>query len=74
MIGSNTFNILGILGVTAMLAPIPVAAEIVAFDIPVMLIASVGLAALLLSMRKMPRIAGLARLVAYGWYFAALLA
>ena len=74
MVGSNIFNILGILGITAMLSPIPIAAEIAAFDIPVMLVVSLGIAVLLLSLRRLPRVAGLALLVAYGWYCAVLLA
>jgi cation:H+ antiporter len=74
VVGSNIFNILGILGITAMLSPIPVAAEIAAFDIPVMLVVSLGIAVLLLAFRRLPRIAGLALLVAYGWYCAVLLA
>lgn len=74
VVGSNIFNILGILGITAMLSPIPIAAEIAAFDIPVMLVVSLGIAVLLLSLRRLPRVAGLALLVAYGWYCAVLLA
>lgn len=37
IVGSNIFNVLGILGVTAIVIPIPVPAEILAFDIWVML-------------------------------------
>jgi cation:H+ antiporter len=74
VVGSNIFNILGILGITAILAPIPIAAEIAAFDIPVMLIVSLGIAAILVAVRKVPRIAGVALLAAYGWYCAMLLA
>lgn len=74
VVGSNIFNILGILGITAMLSPISIAAEIAAFDIPVMMAVSLGIAVLLLSLRKLPRVAGLALLAAYGWYCAILLA
>lgn len=75
VIGSNIFNILGILGVTATLAPVPVASRIVSFDIPVMLAASLGLAVLLLAVpARVPRLAGLPFLAAYGWYCAILLA
>lgn len=43
-IGSNLFNILGVLGLTAVLAPggLPVAASAVSFDIPVMIAVSVA--------------------------------
>jgi cation:H+ antiporter len=38
VVGSNTFNILGVLGVTALVAPaaLPVAPSLAAFDLPVM--------------------------------------
>lgn len=74
VVGSNIFNNLGILGITAAVAPISIASEIAAFDIPVMLAASLALAILLVSMRRIPRSVGLALLVAYGWYCAMLLA
>jgi cation:H+ antiporter len=43
-IGSNLFNILGVLGVTAIVAPggIPVASSAIAFDIPVMIAVAVA--------------------------------
>lgn len=74
VVGSNIFNILGILGVTAMIAPIPIAPQIVSFDIPVMLGVSAALAVLLLAVPRLPRWAGLPLLAAYVWYCAALLA
>lgn len=74
VVGSNIFNILGILGLTAMLSPISIAEEIAAFDIPVMAVVSLGIAVLLVSLRQLPRVLGLALLAAYGWYCAVLLA
>ncbi|WP_428697763.1 calcium/sodium antiporter [Stappia sp.] len=75
VVGSNIFNILAILGVTATLAPVPIANRIATFDIPVMLVASLALAALLLAIPgRVPRLAGLPFLAAYGWYCATLLA
>lgn len=44
VIGSNIFNLLAIIGVAALIAPIPIAQEIMRFDIWVMLGASVLLA------------------------------
>src|SRR5690606_33377207 len=35
VVGSNIFNILGILGLTAAISPVPVAPQMVTFDIPV---------------------------------------
>jgi cation:H+ antiporter len=43
VVGSNVFNTLGILGISAMIRPLPVAAEALARDFPVMLLASVVL-------------------------------
>ena len=37
IVGSNIFNILGVLGVTAAIEPIPVSAQVLSFDLPVML-------------------------------------
>ncbi len=44
VVGSNLFNILGVLGLTAVLAPggLPVAASAVSFDIPVMIAVAVA--------------------------------
>lgn len=68
VIGSNLFNILGILGITAMVEPIPVPPEIMSFDVWVML----GSAALLfpLAFARLPvgRIAGALFLFGYGAY------
>lgn len=68
VVGSNIFNILGILGVTAAISPVPVAPQMVSFDIPVMVAVSVAIAALLTFTRHVPRLAGLALLAVYGWY------
>lgn len=73
VVGSNIFNILGILGVTAILAPIPISQTMARFDIPVMLVVSLGLAGLLIAVPRVPRITGLALLAAYFWYCAMLL-
>ena len=68
VVGSNIFNILGILGATAIIAPIPVAARFLAFDLPVMLVASLLLAGLLLFRWSLGRPVGLLMLVAYAAY------
>ncbi len=44
--GTNVFNILVILGLSALLSPLPIHLRVVRFDLPVMLLASVGMAAL----------------------------
>ncbi|WGW04212.1 calcium/sodium antiporter [Tropicibacter oceani] len=68
IVGSNIFNVLGILGVTAIVAPIPVAARFPAFDLPVMVAATVVLTALLLLRPSIGRITGFGLLTAYGLY------
>ncbi|WP_209426985.1 calcium/sodium antiporter [Pararhodobacter sp. SW119] len=68
IIGSNIFNVLGILGATALVAPIPVASRFLGFDLPVMIAASVLLAGLLLLRPAIGRASGLALLAAYGVY------
>ena len=55
IIGSNIFNILAILGVTAVIAPVPVAAEIARQDIWVMLAATAALMVLARSGWKLTR-------------------
>ena len=68
VIGSNIFNVLGILGVTAMISPIPVAPRFLTFDLPVMIGLSVGLTALLLWRPVVGRPVGLGMVLAYAAY------
>lgn len=70
IVGSNIFNVLGILGVTALIAPIPVASRFLTFDLPVMIAVSLALTALLLTRPVIGRGIGVAMLagyVAYVW-------
>ena len=72
IVGSNIFNILGILGVTALITPIPVAARFLTFDVPILLGVSIGFAALLLTRPVIGRGIGMAMLAGYAVYvFAA---
>ncbi|WP_317054855.1 calcium/sodium antiporter [Roseovarius rhodophyticola] len=73
IVGSNIFNILGILGVTAAVAPIPVPPEIAWFDIWVMLAATGALIAVAMTGWLIRRSEGLVLLMAYGAYLAATL-
>ncbi len=68
IVGSNIFNVLGILGVTALIAPIPVAGRFLNFDLPVMIGASLALAGLLLLRPGIGRVMGCALLLAYSGY------
>ena len=70
-IGSNLFNVLGVMGLTAMVVEVPVPERILHFDLWVML----GCAMLLFpfALRHWPigRVAGVVFLVAYGAYLSA---
>lgn len=68
IVGSNIFNVLGILGVTALIAPIPVADRFLSFDLPVMIGASLLLTVLLLTRPKIERLVGVVLLLAYAAY------
>ena len=68
IIGSNIFNILGILGATAIIAPIPVAARFLTFDLPIMIAVSGVLTVLLVTRPSIGRGMGLLLLIAYAAY------
>jgi len=71
IIGSNIFNILGILGVTAMVTPIPVASRFLSFDLPILIAASLVLTGLLLTRPTIGRGVGAVMLtsyLAYVWF------
>jgi cation:H+ antiporter len=68
IVGSNIFNVLGILGATALIAPIPVAPRFLTFDLPVLIAVSLVLAALLLTRPAIGRGAGAAMLAGYAAY------
>ena len=68
IVGSNVFNIFGILGITALVSPIPVDPRFAAIDMPVAAATAVGLTALAFALKGLPRIAGVLLLVAYVGY------
>lgn len=68
IVGSNIFNVLGILGATAVIAPIPVAGRFLAFDLPAMISVSLLLAGLLLMRPVIGRPVGAMMLAGYGAY------
>lgn len=70
VIGSNLYNILGILGITAVIQPIDVPAEIVRFDIWVLSAATALLVLLAIRLSKITRGEGLLLLLAYGAYLS----
>lgn len=68
IIGSNIFNVFGILGITALIKPIPVVDRFFNFDLPIMIAASLVLTALLLTRSVIGRGIGLLLLVGYAVY------
>ena len=70
VVGSNIYNILGILGVTALVRPIAVPAQIAQLDIWVMAGATGALVAAVIVWQHIGRGAGLAFVIAYATYTA----
>ena len=68
IVGSNIFNIFGILGITALLTPIPAEARFAAIDMPWVAASAVGLTVVAFVLGGLPRIAGIGLLAAYGGY------
>ena len=68
VLGSNLFNILAIAGITALVVPVPVAAELLAFDLWVMLVVTVGLLLMITVRRRIGRLEGAALVAGYGLY------
>ncbi|MEX0928531.1 MAG: calcium/sodium antiporter [Balneolales bacterium] len=68
ILGSNIFNVLGILGISALLQPLPVHERILNFDQWVMLAASVILLLFLYTGRNISRLEGAFLLAGYGVY------
>lgn len=71
VVGSNIFNILGIMGVTAMVAPIAVPSQIIRFDIWVMLATVVLLVVFAVTGWRVSRVEGAVLLAAYAAYLVA---
>ena len=73
VVGSNIFNILSILGITALVAPLPVPAQMLRLDLWVMLASSLLLAPFLFRGIPITRPIGAAMVGAYGLYVWVLL-
>jgi cation:H+ antiporter len=68
VLGSNIYNVLGIGGVTALIAPTAVPPEIIRFDLPVMVLVCVALLALLATGRRLSRGEGVVLFALYLGY------
>ena len=74
IVGSNTFNILTIMGLTATISPAPiqVSSRMIFLDIPFMLVTSAALGLAAIRGRALGRRAGIMMLVAYAAYLTTL--
>jgi len=72
IVGSNVFNLLLILGATGVIHPIPVAAEMLGQDIPVMIACALALVPLVWRGRPMTRAFGVTLMLGYAGYVALL--
>lgn len=70
VIGSNIFNVLAILGTTAVIQPIEISARFRTIDTPIMLAASCGLILLLFATKKIGRVWAALMLLTYAGYMA----
>ena len=70
VIGSNIFNVLCILGITALIIPIPVATRFLVIDLPILLAITIFFTLLLLLSSRIGRAAGALMLVSYAAYVA----
>ncbi len=68
VMGSNIFNILGVMGVTAMVSEVPVGAQILSFDVWVMIAAAVLLVPFMLSGNALSRREGFVCVLLYVVY------
>jgi cation:H+ antiporter len=73
VVGSNIFNIFGILGTTAMITPIPADARFATADMPWVAGTAVGLTLVAALAGGIPRLAGAALLAIYAAYVALLM-
>lgn len=74
VVGSNLYNTLGILGLTAVIQPLQTPPEIIRFDNWVMLAATVAMVFFAHSGRRISRVEGGALMLAYGAYVSWLVA
>ncbi len=68
LIGSNIFNILSILGITSLITPIDVSAEIINYDLVAMIIITLLVLPLMLYKRRMSKLSGIILLLSYVYY------
>jgi cation:H+ antiporter len=73
IIGSNIFNIFGVLGVSAVVRPQVLSTQVLAIDVPVMMLATLALIPMIRSGGAISRKEGVLLLLGYGGYVTILL-
>ena len=73
IIGSNIFNGFGILGISAIVRPQTLSPQVLALDVPVMVLATLALIPMIRSGGKISRLEGLLLLLGYSGYLTVLL-
>ncbi len=68
VLGSNLFNILSILGITAIIKPVPLSEPIAGFDVPLNFAIAVLVLAIIYFVQKISKMTGVLFLVAYALY------
>lgn len=74
VVGSNIFNIFSILGITALITPIPADPRFSSIDMPWVAGTAIGLTLVAFLLKGVPRIAGFGLLAAYAAYVALMMA
>lgn len=72
LIGSGIFNVLGILGVTAIVSPVPIDPQVFVFDLPVAILAAIVILPLVFTGGRISRLEGALLLTCFALYTAAL--
>ena len=72
VIGSNIFNLLGIIGIASLIGPIPVPEQMLRVDLWVMLAVSALLGIFVLTGRSIGKLAGVGLIALYGGYLVSL--
>lgn len=68
IVGSNIFNILAVLGLTAIIQPVEISHMIASFDLPVMMVSTIVMSFFLLTRSRLSRFEGLILVMGYFGY------
>lgn len=72
IVGSNIYNILAVLGIVALITPIEIAASTLRFELPVLVVFTLGVVAMMGNGRELTRLDGVVLVVGYGVFLALL--